>query len=179
MGRSLPKIVVLILLLVSVFLLTSSTFIFGSEREFTLEEVDLLKKTTRMRVVVNASSWLEKPEDIRSAIIEKLVEFTIVPDWDMNYDATIFVDYKETVGRSYGIYGIGSAYTGTEIRCVVKIDHNKVGIIFERSFNSSTSSSVRCPFGVPDDNVNADLDLPLFHRSKVSPLLFSPFMSEK
>jgi len=150
--------IILFIILVSVFIFPLSTFliyIFASEKEFTPEEVEMLKNTSRMRIVVSASSWLERPKDIRSAIVGKLVEFTIVPQEDTNYDATMFVDYKEAKGMGYGI--IKPAYNGTDIRCSIRIDHNKLGTVFEREFNASTSyPSVTCRFGWSNDCLRDD-----------------------
>jgi hypothetical protein len=148
--------IILFITLVIMFILPLSaflTYIFANEKEFTPEEVQMLKNTSRIRIVVNASSWLERPKDVRSAIVANLGEFTLIPEEDKDYDAMMFVDYTEAKGLK--IRAPVDEFE-TNIRCAIRIDHYRVGTVFAIILTASTPSMVKCPLGIPSSGCLRD-----------------------
>lgn len=114
------------------FLITISLFFAGcatkkqySEPKLSSEEVRQLKttRTIRLKLSLRSESGTVR-YDIKKDITKKIenVGFEVVPEDSQVYDATLFIDYKETKGVKYIPFGIS-----TNVACKIWLHHEKLG----------------------------------------------------
>jgi hypothetical protein len=140
---------IMFVLLITLF----SDYTYATERKFTDDEIGLLNKTNRIRVILT-TSYLEKVNTFTSLDIEEIIKiklkslgFTPVSEQDRDYDATMFVDYEESLGAKYIPGG-----RGINIKCSIRVDHRVLGTIFEKIIRASSSSEVKMRIEPPFHN---------------------------
>jgi hypothetical protein len=102
------------------------------------------KLNISIKIEATASTWREgeQPYDIYGAIKEKLekVGFEVVPEESTDYDATLFINYKERKGNPYIDPGSGRTHGyGTDITCHLTLKDKAGNIIFETTISTATS----------------------------------------
>ncbi len=92
-----------------------------------------------IKIEATASAWRGEPYDIYSAIKQKLEKagFDVVPPDSTDYDAILFVDYKETQGALYTSGGYG-----TRITCNLRLEDKAENRMFETEIYAVTSGYV-------------------------------------
>lgn len=105
------------------------------------EEPPVAQISATIKIKATSSTWREgeEPYDIYNAMKKQLERagFKVVSEESASYDATLFVDYKETEGLKYTPGG-----TGTSIKCNLKLLDETDNLLFEKEVSAHTSAFV-------------------------------------